>query len=275
MPVYMAWTKKEQGSGLNLHELEEAFQDGARLFLFSNPNNPTGAVCSREELEKIAGLCRTYGVTVIADELYSRQMYDGARFTHFSSLENRPETMLTIIGPSKTESMSGFRLGVAFGSPSLIRRMEKLQAIMTLRCSGYNQAVFADCSSEPEGWLAGRVAPIRLSGRAFGDLPPGRHGSRDAAGRKLPFRQFAKAGSQSGAIYRAASHPGRRYRHTRHGVRTPIHQLVSHQLLPGPRQRHGRRGAHRSPCRALPPGKIGRKAYTHCKEEENEFDFGS
>ncbi len=158
MPVYMAWTKKEQGSGLNLHELEEAFQDGARLFLFSNPNNPTGAVCSREELEKIAGLCRTYGVTVIADELYSRQMYDGARFTHFSSLENRPETMLTIIGPSKTESMSGFRLGVAFGSPSLIRRMEKLQAIMTLRCSGYNQAVFADWLSEPEGWLAGRVA---------------------------------------------------------------------------------------------------------------------
>lgn len=158
VPVFMNWTKREHGSGLDLTALEKAFQEGARLFLFSNPNNPTGAVCSREEMEKIASLSRTYGVTVIADELYARQMYDGASFVHFSSLANKPENLLTIIGPSKTESMSGFRLGVAFGAPGLIRRMEKLQAIMTLRCSGYNQAVFADWLSEPEGWMAARVA---------------------------------------------------------------------------------------------------------------------
>ncbi|HPF19399.1 MAG: pyridoxal phosphate-dependent aminotransferase [Eubacteriales bacterium] len=158
LPVFMNWRKREQGSGLDLEALEKTFQDGARLFLFSNPNNPTGAVCSREEMEKIASLSRTYGVTVIADELYARQMYDGAEFVHFSGLADKPDHLLTIIGPSKTESMSGFRLGVAFGTPALIRRMEKLQAIMTLRCSGYNQAVFADWLSEPEGWLDARVA---------------------------------------------------------------------------------------------------------------------
>jgi aspartate/methionine/tyrosine aminotransferase len=148
----------ETGSGIDLDVLEQAFLDGARLFLFSNPNNPTGAVYSKEELEQIAELCNSYGVSVIADELYSRQMYDGREFIHFSSLANKPEHLVTIIGPSKTESMSGFRLGVAFGNAEIIRRMEKLQAIVSLRCSGYNQAVFANWMSEPEGWLAARVA---------------------------------------------------------------------------------------------------------------------
>ncbi len=158
MPIPMDWRKQGPGSGLDLGALEKAYQAGARLFLFSNPNNPTGAVCSREELESIAELSRTYGATVIADELYSRQIYDGKAFVHFSSLAKRPENLLTIMGPSKTESMSGFRLGVAFGTAALIRRMEKLQAIMTLRCAGYNQATFADWLREPEGWLAARVA---------------------------------------------------------------------------------------------------------------------
>ena len=65
--------------------------------------------------------------------------------------------MITIIGPSKTESLSGYRLGVAFGNETLIERMEKLQAIMALRCSGYNQAVFNTWFAEPEGWMEARV----------------------------------------------------------------------------------------------------------------------
>ena len=62
------------------------------------------------------------------------------------------------MGPSKTESLSGYRLGVAFGTSSIIDRMEKLQAIMCLRCSGYNQAVFKNWFNEPDGWMDRRVA---------------------------------------------------------------------------------------------------------------------
>ena len=68
-----------------------------------------------------------------------------------------PDNLLTIIGPSKTESLSGFRLGVAYGSARMIERMEKLQAIVSLRAAGYCQAVFADWFSEPEGWMTQRV----------------------------------------------------------------------------------------------------------------------
>lgn len=65
--------------------------------------------------------------------------------------------MVTIIGPSKTESLSGYRLGTAFGTAGLIDRMEEVQAIMDLRCGGYNQAVFSVWFDEPEEWMKERV----------------------------------------------------------------------------------------------------------------------
>ena len=69
----------------------------------------------------------------------------------------QPENLVTIIGPSKTESASGFRLGVAFGTPEIIHRMEKLQGIVSLRCAGYNQSVFRAWFREPEGWMDARI----------------------------------------------------------------------------------------------------------------------
>ncbi len=67
------------------------------------------------------------------------------------------ENIITIMGPSKTESLSGYRLGVAFGSPTIIARMEKLQAIVSLRAGGYSQAVLRTWFDEPAGWMAERI----------------------------------------------------------------------------------------------------------------------
>ena len=92
------------------------------------------------------------------DELYSRQVYTGVEYTHLCAQEEIPENLITIMGPSKTESLSGYRLGAAYGTAHLIQRMEKLQAIMALRCSGYCQAVFKTWFHEPEGWMEARVA---------------------------------------------------------------------------------------------------------------------
>lgn len=155
--VPMDWETRTVGSGLDLTVLEKVFSEGVKLFLFSNPNNPTGCIYTPEEIEKIAALAKRYNVTLIVDELYSRQLYPGREYAHLCALGEIPDTMVTIMGPSKTESLSGFRLGAAFGSAEIITRMEKLQAIMALRCSGYNQAVFRCWFSEPEGWLAARV----------------------------------------------------------------------------------------------------------------------
>jgi aspartate/methionine/tyrosine aminotransferase len=61
------------------------------------------------------------------------------------------------MGPSKTESLSGFRLGVAIGTSGLIDRMERLQAIVSLRAAGYNQKVLDTWFTEAPGWLEKRI----------------------------------------------------------------------------------------------------------------------
>ncbi|HET7024669.1 MAG TPA: pyridoxal phosphate-dependent aminotransferase [Gemmatimonadales bacterium] len=157
VPVRLDYLGHTDRAGLDLDALEQVFQSGVRTFLFSNPNNPTGAIYSPQEIATIAELANRYGVTVIADELYSRLVYSGRTFTHLSASGISRDQVLTIIGPSKTESLSGYRLGVAFGAPQLIERAEKLQAIVSLRAPGYSQAVLRTWFEEPEGWLAERT----------------------------------------------------------------------------------------------------------------------
>ncbi len=157
VPVPLHYQGLKHGAGIDLTALEDAFRSGVKLFLFSNPNNPVGCVYTKEEVAAIASLAKRYGAALIVDELYSRQIYDGIPFTHLRALPEIPENLITIMGPSKTESLSGFRLGAAYGTAAVIDRMEKLQAIMALRCSGYNQAVFGTWFHEPDGWMEDRV----------------------------------------------------------------------------------------------------------------------
>lgn len=144
-------------AGIDLITLEEAFQSGVELFVFSNPNNPTGVVYAPHEIQQIISLSKKYSVTLIVDQLYSRQVFDGRKYTHLCSLLSELTNVITIMGPSKTESLSGYRLGVAFGSQNIISRMEKLQAIVSLRASGYNQHVLNLWFNEPKGWMDKRI----------------------------------------------------------------------------------------------------------------------
>lgn len=157
-PVKLDYLSSQDDAGLDLSQLESAFKDGVKTFLFSNPNNPTGAVYSRREIEQIASLANRYGATVIVDQLYARLLYAEQAYTHLRSAAMNTDNVITIMGPSKTESLSGYRLGVAFGSARIVQRMEKLQSIVSLRAPGYCQAVLNTWFSEPEGWLKDRIA---------------------------------------------------------------------------------------------------------------------
>ncbi|WP_315116214.1 pyridoxal phosphate-dependent aminotransferase [uncultured Clostridium sp.] len=157
VPIQMNYLRVKDRAGLDLNQLEDAFKSGVKVFLFSNPNNPTGLIYSPSEIHEIAVLAQKYCVTVIVDELYSRQIFEGRTYTHLCAEKVKPENLITIIGPSKTESLSGYRLGVAFGSSKIIGRMEKLQAIVSLRAGGYNQAVLKSWFAEPDGWMEHRI----------------------------------------------------------------------------------------------------------------------
>jgi len=158
IPIRMDYHGTTKEAGLDLTQLEDAFKAGARVFLFSNPNNPVGVIYSPEEIRTIAALAEKYDATVIVDQLYSRLLYDGRSYTHLRAQDISPNNVLTIMGPSKTESLSGYRLGVAFGSAAIIDRMEKLQAIVSLRAPGYSQSVLKTWFAEPTGWMEKRIA---------------------------------------------------------------------------------------------------------------------
>lgn len=143
---------------LDLKTLEDVFASGVKTFLFSNPNNPTGVVYRLAQLEEVARLARQYDVTVIVDQLYSRQIFAGVEYHHLRAQPEMMTNTITIMGPSKTESLSGYRLGVAFGPEHLVARMEKVQAITTLRAGGYSQAVFRSWFQEEAGWLEQRIS---------------------------------------------------------------------------------------------------------------------
>ncbi len=175
VPVRMDHLAHTTGAGLDLEQLDAAFQSGVRTFLFSNPNNPAGVIYSPTEIARVAELANRYGVTVIADQLYSRMLFTGEVYTHLRASPINADHVVTIMGPSKTESLSGYRLGVAFGAAHLIDRMEKLQAIVSLRAPGYSQAVLRTWFNEPAGWIQNRTAKHQAIRddlmRVFGTVP--------------------------------------------------------------------------------------------------------
>ncbi len=156
-PIALNHHATHTAAGIDLDQLEQAFRAGVEVFVFSNPNNPTGVIYSPEEIATICRLAGRFGATVIVDQLYSRLLYDERSYTHLRAHPDAPANLLTIIGPSKTESLSGYRLGVAFGAADIISRMEKLQAIVSLRAAGYSQAVLNVWFDEPAGWMDDRI----------------------------------------------------------------------------------------------------------------------
>ena len=158
VPITLNYLNTPADNGPDLDQLEAAFKNGTKVFVFSNPNNPTGQVYSNEAINSIASLANAYDATVIVDQLYSRMLFTGGSYTHLRACETVPENLITIMGPSKTESLSGFRLGVGFGSAKLIDRMEKLEAIVSLRAAGYNQTALHTWLQEPDGWMTTRIA---------------------------------------------------------------------------------------------------------------------
>lgn len=161
--AYVPLTLDAQGAYTpDLGVLETEFAERkTRHLIFSHPNNPTGAVYSRRTIAAIAALARKYGVSVIVDELYSRLVYDGTAFPHLAAEDGMAERTATLLGPSKTESLSGYRLGVLVGSEALIRSAENVLSITSLRAPAYAQHVLKGWLAGDDNWLKSRIVDFK------------------------------------------------------------------------------------------------------------------
>jgi len=113
-------------------ELESAFNNRTRAIIINTPNNPTGKVFSREELQFIAGLCQKWDVLAITDEIYEHIVYDGQVHRAMATLDGMQDRTITINALSKTYSVTGWRVGYVIASPELTQGIRKVHDFLTV-----------------------------------------------------------------------------------------------------------------------------------------------
>jgi aminotransferase len=113
-------------------ELSQAFNNKTKAIVINTPNNPTGKVFSKEELDFIAGLCQKWGVVAVTDEIYEHILYDGAEHISIASIPGMEGRTITINSISKTYSLTGWRVGWAIASPAITASIRKVHDFLTV-----------------------------------------------------------------------------------------------------------------------------------------------
>ncbi|CDC17963.1 putative uncharacterized protein [Clostridium sp. CAG:306] len=136
--------KAENEFRLTPQELIEAITEKTKVLILPYPNNPTGAIMERGDLEKIAKIVVEKDILVMSDEIYSALTYKG-RHVSIASLEGMKERTILINGFSKAYAMTGWRLGYACGPKDIIKQMTKIHqfAIMCAPTTSQYAAVTA------------------------------------------------------------------------------------------------------------------------------------
>jgi aspartate aminotransferase len=125
---------------LDMADLQAKISPRSRLLLLNSPNNPSGAMYSREELVAIAKLVDGTSVLVSSDEIYSSLVYDARTFVSFASLsEDAYARTVTFNGLSKSHAMTGWRVGFAAGPSNVIEAMGILQAQSSTHITSFVQ----------------------------------------------------------------------------------------------------------------------------------------
>ncbi|MFQ5777349.1 MAG: pyridoxal phosphate-dependent aminotransferase [Terriglobia bacterium] len=169
--------------GFDEAELRAAFNPSTKAIILNTPNNPTGKVFTRAELEFIRDLCVEFNVLALTDEIYEHILYDGSRHISIATLDGMRGRTVTINGMSKTYSVTGWRVGWAVAAPHLTGAIRKVHDFLTVGAAAPLQEAGAVALSLPEryyqelavGYLRRRdrlLAAVRQAGfRAF--LPRG------------------------------------------------------------------------------------------------------
>jgi aminotransferase len=118
--------------GFDERELRAAFHPHTKAIIVNTPNNPTGKVFTRAELELIRDLCVRYDVLAITDEIYEHIVYDGTKHISMAALDGMQDRTITINGMSKTYSVTGWRVGWTIAPPKITNAIRKVHDFLTV-----------------------------------------------------------------------------------------------------------------------------------------------
>jgi aspartate/methionine/tyrosine aminotransferase len=155
-------TKEENGFLLTPDELKAAVSPSSKALILNNPSNPTGAAYSKSQLEALAEVIKGEDIYVIADEIYSKLVYEDFGFVSFASLgEDIKKKTIIISGVSKTYSMTGWRIGFALGPAEVINGMAKIQSHSTSNACSISQRASLEALSGPQHEVSRMVAEFQ------------------------------------------------------------------------------------------------------------------
>jgi aspartate/methionine/tyrosine aminotransferase len=123
IPVHL---KEERDFSLDVNELAALINDRTRLIILNSPQNPTGGVLERSDIEQIARVIGDRNIMVLSDEIYSRLLFDGGQHFSIMSVPGMQERTILLDGFSKTYAMTGWRMGYGVMRPDLAAHMTRL-----------------------------------------------------------------------------------------------------------------------------------------------------
>ena len=173
VPVHVA-CRQEDEFRLRTDALKAAITPKTKLLIMPFPNNPTGAVMEREDLEAIAEVLRGTNIMVLSDEIYAELNYGLQNHVSIATLPGMAERTVVVNGFSKTYAMTGWRLGYACGPAPIIKIMTKIHqsAIMSAPTTSQYAAITAlkDCDGEIERMRNEYNMRRRLVVKSFNDM---------------------------------------------------------------------------------------------------------
>lgn len=130
--------------GLDTEAIKEAVSERTRAIVINNPNNPTGTVYERGDLEEIAELAKKHDLLIISDEVYNSTVFDGKKHASIAAFPDAAPRSVIIDGFSKTLSVTGYRLGFALASEEIIDMMIKVKSNIDGNTNSFFQAAIED-----------------------------------------------------------------------------------------------------------------------------------
>ncbi len=167
-------------------ELAAVFGPATKAIILNTPNNPTGHVFERAELECIRDLCQRWNAFAITDEIYEHMVYDGARHISLATLDGMRDRTITINALSKTYSVTGWRVGWAIAPPDVTAAIRKVHDFLTV----------------------GAAAPLQEAGTVAMQFPPSYY---ETLGREYAARRDRMIGILTGAGFRCFKPRGAYY----------------------------------------------------------------
>ena len=156
-------TREEEDYKFTLENLEASLTPKTKAIIVNSPNNPTGTVYSREELQSIADFCKKHDIFIISDEIYEPLIYGEEKHVSIASLSEDAYNRTVVINAlSKAYAMTGWRLGYAAGPKDLIKIMGNIQSHTTSNSTSFVQYAAVEALNGDQSFIPQMNEEFRL-----------------------------------------------------------------------------------------------------------------